>query len=393
MKFLAPSFVVALAVAGAGASAAAVAMPNLSDHHSVMADILKKDQALFKQMSALKTSSGYTFANVINTGVQNKGHPHIKTVGAVVGDEECVRVFRPFYEKVCAIRHNHPEGALHTTDLDVSKLKVADLDPTGQFIISTRVRTGRSVKGFAFPPQIEKQPRLDLEKLIAKSTESLTGELKGKYLSLDGMDKKLETDLIQGHYLFQKPDSPLLIAGNMARDWPSGRGIYLTDKKDFLLWVNEEDHIRIISMQDGGNIKEVFGRFGKAVQAMEQTLKKTGNGFITDPNFGYILACPSNWGTGLRASVMLRIPHLTKHPRFLEIFAPLKLQRRGTDGVDSESAGGVHDISNSERLGKSEVQLVNTMIEGVQKLIELETALAKGSKVCDQIAKIISNRI
>ena len=67
--------------------------------------------------------------------------------------------------------------------------------------------------------------------------------------------------LIQDHFLFDKPVSPLLLASGMARDWPDARGIWHNDKKNFLVWVNEEDHTRVISMQKGGNIKEVFDRF------------------------------------------------------------------------------------------------------------------------------------
>lgn len=65
----------------------------------------------------------------------------------------------------------------------------------------------------------------------------------------------------QDHLLFDKPVSPLLLASGMARDWPDARGIWHNDKKNFLVWVNEEDHTRIISMQNGGNLNEVFTRF------------------------------------------------------------------------------------------------------------------------------------
>lgn len=61
--------------------------------------------------------------------------------------------------------------------------------------------------------------------------------------------------------MFDKPVSPLLLASGMARDWPDARGIWHNDKKNFLVWINEEDHTRVISMQKGGNMKEVFERF------------------------------------------------------------------------------------------------------------------------------------
>lgn len=72
--------------------------------------------------------------------------------------------------------------------------------------------------------------------------------------------------LFQDHFLFDKPVSPLLLASGMARDWPDARGIWFNDAKNFLVWVNEEDHMRIISMERGGNMKSVFQRFCQGLQ-------------------------------------------------------------------------------------------------------------------------------
>lgn len=80
----------------------------------------------------------------------------------------------------------------------------------------------------------------------------------------------------------------------------------------------------------------------------------------------------------MRASVHVKLPNVGKHPEFKNWCNKLRLQPRGIHGEHSESAGGVYDISNKERLGKSEVQLVQTMIDGVQTLIEAERALAAG---------------
>ena len=75
-----------------------------------------------------------------------------------------------------------------------------------------------------------------------------------------------QTKLIEDHFLFDKPVSPLLTSAGMARDWPEARGIWHNNKKNFLVWVNEEDHMRIISMQKGANMKDVFQRFCVGLQ-------------------------------------------------------------------------------------------------------------------------------
>lgn len=101
-----------------------------------------------------------------------------------------------------------------------------------------------------------------MEAKVSSTLGSLVGELKGKYHPLTGMDKKTQQQLIDDHFLFKEGDR-FLQAANACRYWPTGRGIYHNDNKTFLVWSNEEDHMRIISMQMGGNLKEVFGRLAK----------------------------------------------------------------------------------------------------------------------------------
>ncbi|XP_023801692.1 creatine kinase M-type-like, partial [Cyanistes caeruleus] len=102
------------------------------------------------------------------------------------------------------------------------------------------------------------------------------------------------------------------------------------DNKTFLVWVNEEDHLRVISMEKGGNMKEVFRRFCVGLKKIEEIFKKAGHPFMWTEHLGYILTCPSNLGTGLRGGVHVRLQHLSQHPKFEEILKRLRLQKRGT---------------------------------------------------------------
>jgi creatine kinase len=74
---------------------------------------------------------------------------------------------------------------------------------------------------------------------------------------------------LQDHFLFQKPTGALLLASGMARDWPDGRGIWHNDNKTFLVWINEEDHVRVISMQKNGDLRQVFTRFCDGLNLVE----------------------------------------------------------------------------------------------------------------------------
>ena len=124
-------------------------------------------------------------------------------------------------------------------------------------------------------------------------------------------------------------------------------------------------------MQPGGDIGEVFTRLSKAVSHIEKHMN-----FAHDPSLGFITSCPTNLGTALRASVHIALPHLAeKMDEFKEITDKYELQIRGIHGEHSESEGGVYDISNRRRLGRSEVNLVQDMYDGVRALIQREKEL------------------
>lgn len=118
----------------------------------------------------------------------------------------------------------------------------------------------------------------------------LKDELKGKYYPLLGMTKEDQQQLIDDHFLFKEGDR-FLQAANACRFWPTGRGIFHNDNKTFLVWINEEDHIRIISMQMGGNVGEVYRRLVTGVHEIEKKMK-----FSRSDRFGYLTFCPTNLG-------------------------------------------------------------------------------------------------
>lgn len=132
-------------------------MPDLSKHSSFMAEVLQANPEMWGQLKDLKTPNGVTMAKCIKTGVDNPGHPMIKTVGMVAGDEESYETFKLLFDPVIDQRHGgYPADAKHPTDLDCSKLSAEAIDPEGKYVISTRVRTGRSIRGIPLPPSCSK---------------------------------------------------------------------------------------------------------------------------------------------------------------------------------------------------------------------------------------------
>merc|ERR1712224_502306 len=367
-------------------------LPDLSNHSSFFADVMKANPDLYKKLKDKKTKLGCTLGHCIKTGIDNPGHPMIKTVGMVAGDDECYELFKELFDPVISARHNgYAPDAKHPTDLDVNKLSDTKIDPTGKYVLTSRCRTGRSVKGFKLPPVCTFEERRATEKAVVKGLLALEGDLKGDYFPLNGsrsyepkpngMSVEKEEQLRTAGNLFQEPDSTLLLSSGCGRHWPDARGIFHNDQENLFVWANEEDQMRIVSMEKGDNIKRIITRFADSTQKIQEVLKKDGHDFVHSEHLGWILTCPSNLGTGLRAGCMVKVPKFSARKDFKEVCGKMGLQTRGTAGVDSASTGGTWDISNADRLGKSEVQLVNIFIEGLAQIIKWEQALEAGQDI------------
>ncbi|NXD20457.1 KCRB kinase, partial [Spelaeornis formosus] len=353
--------------------------PDLKAHNNHMAKVLTPD--LYKKLRDKQTPSGFTLDDCIQTGVDNPGN------GIAMFPSSCV--------PCCDLTYQFPDTSI--INIKMAQLNNQRLPPDEEYPdLSThnnhmakvltldlykKLRDRVTPSGFTLDDVIQTGSRSKKASLSALG--SLDGDLKGKYYALRNMTDAEQQQLIDDHFLFDKPVSPLLLASGMARDWPDARGIWHNDNKTFLVWINEEDHLRVISMQKGGNMKEVFNRFCTGLTKIESLFKAKNYEFMWNPHLGYILTCPSNLGTGLRAGVHIKIPHLGKHEKFGEVLKRLRLQKRGTGGVDTAAVGGVFDISNADRLGFSEVELVQMVVDGVKLLIEMEKCLEKGQSIDD----------
>jgi len=371
--------------------------PDLSEHANFMTDALKANPDLYDQLKDKKTSLDVTLGHCIKTGIDNKGHPHIKTCGIVAGDEESWTLYAPLFDAVIDARHNgYKPDQKHPTDMDINNLSDTKVDPTGKYILTSRCRTGRSVKGFRLPPCNSFEERRKIEDIVVKGLKTLDGDLKGDYYPLrgsrsyapkpTGMSEAYEEELRKAGNLFQEPDSTLLLSSGCGRHWPDARGIFHNEDKNFFVWINEEDHMRIISMEKGDNVVNIFRRFAKATEVVAKVLKEAGYDFMHNDHLGYVLTCPSNLGTGLRAGAMVKVPLVSARPDFKDVCARMKLQARGSAGVDSASTGGTWDISNADRLGSSETFLVNCFTEGVANIIRWEGMLERGESIEEEVA-------
>jgi len=314
-------------------------------------------------LKGVKAKCGFTLDDVVRSGMQNPD----SCIGVYAGDEDCYDKFAPLFDRIIEAYHGYPPGAVHRRDMSLSGLPgMAALDRWGGKIISTRIRVGRNIKGFPFPPAVSFDQRIEIEKRVVSVLAALKGDLAGNYYPLSGMDEKTRLKLTMDHFLFKKDDRFLDAAGG-ARDWPSGRGIFLSNDNKFLVWVNEEDGIRIISMQPGGDIREVFERLVRGIRAIEEKID-----FSFNDHLGYLSSCPTNLGTAMRASIHVKLSNTGRRDDFVEICDRLQLSVRGTHGEHSESEGGVYDISNKLRLGVTETDCVQILCSGVNELLSMD---------------------
>jgi protein-arginine kinase len=342
-------------------------LQDAKDCKSLLKQCFTKD--VLDKCKGLKTKLGATLWDVIQSGVKNLD----SGVGIYAPDAEAYTLFKPLFDPVIEKYHNgfKPTDKQPPTDLGEKHIKdLPDLDPEGKFINSTRIRCGRSLQGYPFNPCLTEAMYKEMEGKVKTAFENFADkELQGKYYPLLGMTKEDQNQLIADHFLFKEGDR-FLQAANACRYWPVGRGIFHNSNKTFLIWCNEEDHLRIISMENGGNVGRVLDRLIRGVNAISKFAP-----FSRDDRLGWLTFCPSNLGTTVRASVHIRLPKLSATPAFQKAADEMGLQIRGIHGEHSESVGGVYDVSNKARLGLTEYEAVKQMYDGVKKMIEMEKKL------------------
>merc|ERR1711937_31133 len=327
----------------------------------------KLTKEIWEEYKDQSDDAGVTFKTCVFSGIKNLD----SGIGLYAGSHSSYKKFNKLFDAVIEDYHGHKPGDRHVTDMDAEGLQnTAFTEDEQKMVNSTRIRVGRNLAEYPLGPGVTKEQRLKIMDYVVEAAKNFDDDLKGTFYPLETMDEATSKQLIADHFLFKQGDR-FLEACNLNRDWPSGRGIFHNDAKTFLIWVNEEDQLRIISMQNGADIQAVFSRLSRAASKIEEYCK-----FAQDEHLGYITSCPTNLGTALRASVHIKLPKLSKNKaQFQETADKYYVQIRGAHGEHTETDDGVFDISNRRRLGRSEKQLVQDMIDGVHAMMDAENAL------------------
>jgi len=258
-----------------------------------------------------------------------------------------------------------------------------DVSAFGLGALSMRIRTARNLKSFPLPGAMTKEDRCNMELAMGPVFEALIAnpDFGGEYVSLTpGHANKISDEryeeLVKAHIMFKDmaADSFLVTAG-IAGDWPHGRGCFISADKGFIIWVGEEDHLRIMAMKKSTCIDEIFNRLKAAINVVEDLIP---GGCAKSPDFGVITSCPTNIGTGMRASVHVQLPKLTSDgtdTKAKEICQPFGLSVRGLGGEHTPiGADGTVDISPKARFCISEAEIACALYKGVKQVWEAESS-------------------
>ncbi|MCF6247583.1 MAG: phosphagen kinase [Desulfobacula sp.] len=318
---------------------------------------------IYEKLRHLSTLSGFTIDQAIRSGLKNPD----SSIGIYAGDEDSYKKFNPVLDPIILDYHKNTN---HRVGSDFKPLALPDPDPAGQYIRSTRIRLARNLKGYSFPCNLSLNERQKVEDKIINALDCLPGDLKGAYASFEQAEATHLYQLKKQNLLFKKGDRFQEAAG-FNLDFPRHRGVFHSLDKQFLVWINEEDHLRIISMEKSSNFESVFNRLGRAIDALSELLD-----FAHDSNHGFLTSCPTNIGTTMRAGVHIRLEKLEQKKELLHKLAKQhNLQIRGTGGEKTQVKKAVFDISNRQRLGITESRIIKTLHKGITAMIHAEKSL------------------
>jgi len=232
--------------------------------------------------------------------------------------------------------------------------------PDGGIVLSTRVRLARNLAGHAFPGRSDAAHRAETLEEVVRAARK-TGQLGNAALyRLDDLTPQDRQILHERHLVSRE-----LIAPERA-----GRSAALLTNGLVGAMVNEEDHLRLQALTSGFALAEAYGGLDQLDTELGERLP-----FAFHEEFGYLTSCPTNAGTGLRASVLIHLPGLvlTKEiGRVLQGLSQVGLTYRGLYGEGSEVVGNFFQLSNQTTLGKSEAELLDHLATMVRKVIEYE---------------------
>jgi protein arginine kinase len=231
--------------------------------------------------------------------------------------------------------------------------------PHDRIVMSSRVRLARNLREASFPGWAKKPERIKIYEAVAPAVRALPEMADCFGDSMDNLSALDKTVLVERHLISRE---------HQARS--AGSGLVLNRDETLCVMINEEDHLRMQSLLPGLQIKQAW----RAIDHVDSELEKRLD-FAFDEKLGYLTACPTNLGTGIRVSAMLHLPGLVLGEQINQIIQSvnkLGLAVRGLYGEGTEALGNVFQVSNQRTLGESEEEIVERLTKVLAQIIECE---------------------
>ena len=231
--------------------------------------------------------------------------------------------------------------------------------PNDRIVTSSRVRLARNLRDAPFPGWAKKPDRVKVLELIRPAIEALPEMADSYSETMDGMTALDKNILVERHLISRE---------HAAKS--AGSGLVLNRDETLCFMINEEDHLRMQALRPGLQLREAWGAIDRADSALEKKLD-----YAFDADLGYLTACPTNLGTGIRVSAMLHLPGLVIAEQINPIIQSvnkLGLAVRGLYGEGTEALGNVFQVSNQMTLGEIEGDIVQRLEKVLAQIIEHE---------------------
>lgn len=231
--------------------------------------------------------------------------------------------------------------------------------PESDIVISSRIRLARNLAAFPFTNRASGYQKAEIEAMLRDRIAKLDHEPKLGYLNVPGLSN------LDRQFLVERQ---LISRELAAADGP--RGVALLPQETVSVMVNEEDHLRLQVMRSGFALDEAW----QEIDRMDDLIETRVN-YAFSEEFGYLTACPTNVGTGMRSSVMLHLPALEHTKQIEKVFRALQkinLAVRGLYGEGSRASGHFYQISNQVTLGKSETAILNEIHGVIPQIVAYE---------------------
>lgn len=218
--------------------------------------------------------------------------------------------------------------------------------PLSEVVISSRIRLARNVANQPFLSRANREQRADIERTLFEAVAACSFGQSTFYVDVDKSDA-LDRQLLVERHLISRQHA----------DAEGSRGVAIASSETFALMINEEDHLRIQVMRRGLNLDEAWDETVRVDNALESLVE-----FAYHQKYGYLTACPTNVGTGLRVSVMLHLPALKLTGELEKVFRAAKDMRlavRGLFGEGTDALGDFFQVSNQVTLGESEEEILS----------------------------------